>query len=111
MPTIAGVGLRGSRVASAALTKPYRYAWMASHAGAYSGLFDRVAKLDVATGAVRVIDPGPGCYPSEPVFVQRPHATAEDDGWALALVYDAAAERSHVAVIDGATVFCGLASS
>lgn len=98
-----GASCEFPRVAPGALTKPYRYAWMAAHAGGYSGLFDRVAKLDVETGAVCAIDPGAGCYPSEPVFVQRPGATKEDDGWALSLGYDATVQRTHVAVIDGTT--------
>ena len=39
---------------------------------------------------------------SEPVFVPRPGATAEDDGWVLTLVYDGRADASHLAVLDGA---------
>ncbi|MBK9036990.1 MAG: carotenoid oxygenase family protein [Myxococcales bacterium] len=38
---------------------------------------------------------------SEPVFVPRPGATAEDDGWVVALVYDGRADASYLAVLDG----------
>ena len=96
-----GTSCEFPRVAPAVQARPYRHAWMAAHSGAYRGLYDRLAKVDVETGAVRVFDPGPGCYPSEPVFVPRPGGSAEDDGWVLALVYDAHAGRSHVAIVDG----------
>ena len=36
----------------------------------------------------------------EPVFVPREGATAEDDGWVLAYVYDATTDRSDVVVLD-----------
>jgi carotenoid cleavage dioxygenase len=36
----------------------------------------------------------------EPVFVPRSGATAEDDGWVLAYVYDATEDRSDVVVLD-----------
>lgn len=36
----------------------------------------------------------------EPVFVPRSDGAAEDDGWVLAYVYDAADDRSDVVVLD-----------
>jgi len=90
------------RVAPSVLTRDYRYAWLAAHAGETGGLWDELVRLDVRTGERRSVDLGPGRYPSEPVVVQRPGAAAEEDGWVLSLVYDAAVDRSHLAVIDAA---------
>jgi all-trans-8'-apo-beta-carotenal 15,15'-oxygenase len=41
------------------------------------------------------------------VFVGKPGAAAEDAGWLLTLVYDAAAHESHVAVMDAERVSDG----
>jgi len=41
-----------------------------------------------------------GCYPSEPVFVGRPGATAEDDGAVLSVVVDVARRRTFLLVLD-----------
>jgi len=41
---------------------------------------------------------------SEAVFVPRPGATAEDDGWLCAFVTDRASERSELVVLDARDV-------
>jgi carotenoid cleavage dioxygenase-like enzyme len=48
---------------------------------------DRLTKIDLSSGAARVWS-APGCYPGEPVFVAAPGGAAEDDGVALAVVFD-----------------------
>ena len=45
--------------------------------------------------------PGPGRAANEGLFVPNPDGTDEDDGWVLTYVYDAATERSELAVLDG----------
>src|SRR3954452_23567092 len=45
----------------------------------------------------------PGCYPGEPVFVERPDGTAEDDGVILSVVLDANAERSFLLILEART--------
>jgi all-trans-8'-apo-beta-carotenal 15,15'-oxygenase len=37
---------------------------------------------------------------SEPLFVAKPHGLAEDEGWILSLVYDAAHHRTDVVILD-----------
>ena len=37
---------------------------------------------------------------SEPVFVRKPGATAEDEGWILSYVYDPKRDLSDVVVLD-----------
>ena len=44
---------------------------------------------------------------SEPVFVPRPSAVAEDDGWVLVCVYRQASDRTDVVVLDAANLAAG----
>ncbi|MEA2425627.1 MAG: beta,beta-carotene 9,10-dioxygenase, partial [Thermoleophilaceae bacterium] len=60
---------------------------------------DQIAKADVTTGEVQRWSER-GCYPGEPVFVERPGASAEDDGAILSVVLDTEAERSFLLVLD-----------
>jgi carotenoid cleavage dioxygenase-like enzyme len=57
-------------------------------------------KHDLARGTREIHDHGPGRMGLEPVFVPRSDGAAEDDGWVLAYVYDAAEDRSDVVVLD-----------
>ena len=51
-------------------------------------------KHDTQTGRIHTYLPGPGRYAGEGVFVPRPDAGAEDDGWLLTMVFDAQADAS-----------------
>jgi beta,beta-carotene 9',10'-dioxygenase len=76
------------------------YRWMYAVANSVEGDWvDQLVKVDVTTGESRVWAE-PGCYPGEPVFVDRPGATAENDGVILSVVLDSATERSFVLVLD-----------
>ncbi|MDB4965459.1 MAG: hypothetical protein JWN44_1148, partial [Myxococcales bacterium] len=79
-----------------------RYVYVAAHSSeaAAHGMFDQLARIDVERGGVESLALGDGQYPSEPLFVRRPDGRAENDGWLLTLVYDAASDRSGVAVLD-----------
>jgi carotenoid cleavage dioxygenase-like enzyme len=63
-------------------------------------------KHDLAAGTSAVHDYGPGRVTLEPVFVPRSPdaaadpAAAEDDGWVMSYVYDAASDRSDVVILD-----------
>lgn len=84
--------------------RQHRFLWMVAHANAAAsaqGPADRIVRFDTASGDVRWAHRDPGEYASEPVFVPRPNATAEDDGWALVKVYDSRSHRSAVVVLDG----------
>lgn len=61
---------------------------------------DRIEKLDTTTGEVRKSSFSLMECPGEPNFVPRPGATGEDDGFILTMVYDAASDKSFVAVLD-----------
>mmetsp|Transcript_44552 Transcript_44552/g.123404 ORF Transcript_44552/g.123404 Transcript_44552/m.123404 type:complete len:654 (-) Transcript_44552:62-2023(-) len=88
--------------------KPHRYVFCAvSHADAASGPFAGVAKIDVQSGAVDAWRPGPTEFGSEPLFVPRAAAEAEDDGYLLTTVVDGAAGRSDMVILDARRVSQG----
>jgi carotenoid cleavage dioxygenase-like enzyme len=57
-------------------------------------------KYDMVTGASQVHDFGPSRLPGEFVFAPRPGGAAEDDGWALAFVYDRRRDASDLVILD-----------
>lgn len=80
-----------------------RFAYMVQHHGrdtSAAGPHEALVRFDHHTGETQVYDPGPGHFPSEPVFAPRPDGAAEDDGWLLSLNYAADRDRSYVEVLD-----------
>ncbi|MFN6447567.1 MAG: carotenoid oxygenase family protein [Nostoc sp. DedSLP05] len=61
---------------------------------------DAVIKYDFANGYSQTHEWGSGRYGGEAVFVPRPHATQEDDGWLLTFVYDEATRTSELVVLN-----------
>ncbi len=45
-----------------------------------------------------------GCYANEPIFVPAPHASKEDDGVILSLIFDSGANKSFLLILDAATL-------
>ena len=81
--------------------QPYRYAYMgAAHAAQGNAPLQAVLKVDLATGTRHLWSAAPYGYGSEPVFVPRPNATAEDDGWLLTLIFNAQRDRSELVILD-----------
>jgi beta,beta-carotene 9',10'-dioxygenase len=79
------------------------YRWMYAVANSPDGdWIDQIVKADVTTGDVKRWSEA-GCYPGEPLFVERPGATDEDDGVILSVVLDARSERSFLLMLDAAT--------
>lgn len=68
------------------------------------GFFNGLQKFDMSTGEVQLHDFGPGRFTSEPRFVPRTPTADEDDGWLLAMVYNADREKSEIVVVDAATM-------
>jgi all-trans-8'-apo-beta-carotenal 15,15'-oxygenase len=73
--------------------------------------FERLLKHDLETGRIDEYDPGDERYAGEGVFVARPDATAEDDGWLLTMVYDAGTDRSCLEVLDARCIGDGPVAS
>jgi carotenoid cleavage dioxygenase len=94
------------RVDERLVGRPHRYGWAASVApsgGAGRGVvFDgaTIARFDLHTGGVQHHAMGPGRAAGEAVFVPAGEHAAEGDGHLLTLVYDAAADRSELVVLD-----------
>ncbi|MDQ1521239.1 MAG: hypothetical protein QOI55_2312 [Actinomycetota bacterium] len=64
----------------------------------------RILKHDVDRGVTDAHDFGGGNMPSEFVFVPREGGRAEDDGWLMGYVYDAARDVSDLVVLDAGDV-------
>ena len=76
----------------------YRYAYTA-HWGA-DVRFGPAMKHEVVNGTTEIHDYGPERVTLEPVFVRRPGAVAEDDGWIMSYVYDGNRNLSDVVILD-----------
>jgi carotenoid cleavage dioxygenase-like enzyme len=83
------------------LGRPYRFAWGYGF-DEPGNLNDTVYKVDLhAPEGERLTRwQEHGCYPSEPVFVPRPGAEAEDDGVVLTVVLDGTRATSSLLVLD-----------
>ena len=78
--------------------RPHRYGYAAGFdVGVEHG---PAIKHDLTAGTSETHEYGPGRVTLEPVFVPRPGGTAEDDGWVMSYVYDAARDRSDVVILD-----------
>ena len=78
----------------------YRFVWGAADGPRRDGGYaSSIVKVDVRTGTSSAFADGERVY-GEPVFVARPGARAEDDGYLLSLVYDAGEDLSYVAIFD-----------
>jgi all-trans-8'-apo-beta-carotenal 15,15'-oxygenase len=61
-----------------------------------------IGKLDARTSALVEHRAPDSQRVTEPLFVARPGATREDDGWLLSLSHDGPTNRAFVAVYDAA---------
>jgi carotenoid cleavage oxygenase len=87
------------RVDERLVGKPHRYGYCASFA---SGPITHGAlvKHDLERGTSTVHAYGDGRASGEGVFIPRSDDAAEDDGWVMSLVYDAATDRSDLVILD-----------
>ena len=63
-------------------------------------------KYDLRRDEATRYDPGEARSPGEPVFVRAVDGRAEDEGWVLSIVFDAARGASDLVILDG-TSFAG----
>ena len=84
--------------------KPYRYGYCASPDNTPGW---PTLKYDLHTGERSAYDHGPGRSAGEPVFVTRPDASAEDDGWLITLVHDEPKGTAELVVLDAADLSRG----
>lgn len=87
---------------------PYRYGYaVTTHGGDDAGfnLGTEIVKFDLARGATSVCALGKGRFPSEAVFASA--GSGEDEGYVLAIVYDAARDGSDFVVLDARNIAKG----
>jgi carotenoid cleavage dioxygenase len=84
--------------------KPHRYGYAAEFAAGV--VFGGLLKHDLRDGKRERHTQGPARSFTEPVFVPRASGAAEDDGFVLALAYDAASDRSDLVILH-AQAFAG----
>jgi carotenoid cleavage dioxygenase-like enzyme len=77
---------------------PHRYIFTA-HWGE-NVEFGPAMKHDLERQTTEVHNYGPGRMTSEPVFVRKAGATAEDEGWILSSVYDPERNLSDIVILD-----------
>lgn len=84
--------------------RQHRYGYAVELPG--RGAFDAsgIVKHDLVAGTSEVHVVGAGRAASEAVFVPSAPDAAEDDGWLIAPVYDAATDRSDIVVLDARDV-------
>jgi all-trans-8'-apo-beta-carotenal 15,15'-oxygenase len=82
----------------------YRYMWgISSPDEPDRPLLDGLAKVDMGTGETTFLELF-GQLPGEPVFVPRPGASEEDDGWLLYVLFDAHTVSTDLVIADAATL-------
>jgi all-trans-8'-apo-beta-carotenal 15,15'-oxygenase len=87
---------------------PYRYVYMgAAETQTGNAPLQSILKLDLQTGTNQVWTAAPTGYVNEPIFVPRPNATQEDDGWLVVMTYDGQLDRSAIVVLDAADLTKG----
>jgi carotenoid cleavage dioxygenase-like enzyme len=64
--------------------------------------FDGVRKYDLATGKATDHKYGGGRFGGECVFVPKSGGKTEDDGWLLTYLFDKAADKSELVILDAA---------
>lgn len=80
--------------------QPYRYLYIGTpHSAGGNAPLQALLKYDLSTGQQQLWSAAPRGFVGEPVFVPRPGAIAEDDGWLLVLVYNAERACSEVVIL------------
>ena len=88
-------------VAPSVVGQRNRYVYTLAGIGDRNGLvLRRIEKRDLERGSVDAFDHGPGVIAEEHVFVPRPEARAEDDGWLLGPFLNFERGVSGIAVFD-----------
>jgi carotenoid cleavage dioxygenase len=87
------------RVDERLVGKPHRYGYCASFEAAPI-THGALVKHDFELGTTTTHAYGDGQASGEGVFIPRSDDAAEDDGWVMSLVYDAATDRSDLVILD-----------
>ncbi|MDB9321819.1 carotenoid oxygenase family protein [Nodularia spumigena CS-588/02] len=81
--------------------RDYQYLYIgAAHGETGNAPLQALLKIDLKSGERQLWSAAPRGFIGEPIFVPRPDAKKEDDGWVLSLVYDATHHRSGLVILD-----------
>jgi all-trans-8'-apo-beta-carotenal 15,15'-oxygenase len=81
--------------------RPYEFAVLgAAHGSSGNAPLQSLVKLDLRSRSQTTWSAAPKGFVGEPLFVAKPNAGAEDEGWILATVYDAEHHRTDIVVLD-----------
>ncbi len=83
----------------------HRYVYMGSaNAPEANGPLQALWKVDLITGSEQWYSFAPMGFVGEPLFIPRPGATSEDDGWVMVWVYQADEHRTDITIFDAQTI-------
>ena len=82
--------------------RPYRFMYAAEQPS--NTEIRGVVRYDLGPGSMQRYRVSEGDQNSEPVFVPRPTASGEDDGWLLVCVYRQATDTSDLVILDGRNI-------
>jgi carotenoid cleavage dioxygenase-like enzyme len=92
------------RVDDRRVGRPHRIGWTVENLADFGERKMQLVKYDLASGRSDVHDFGPGCMPSEAVFVPAGPDAGEDEGWMVQYVYDHARDGSDFVILDAGNV-------
>lgn len=88
--------------------RPYRYVYLGAAAQPTGNApLQAILKADLETGDRQLWSAAPQGFAGEPLFVPRLNSTAEDDGWVMTLVFNAAHGRSELVILDAQDISQG----
>jgi carotenoid cleavage dioxygenase len=93
------------RISECLTGKPYRYGYCVTLGAGFS--VGGLIKHDLQAARKQTYSEGAERMFLEPVFVPKPGATAEDDGWLMAFVYDSESNTSDVVILEAADIETG----
>ncbi|PZO19620.1 MAG: Apocarotenoid-15,15'-oxygenase [Leptolyngbya foveolarum] len=88
--------------------RDYRYLYLgAAHGSTGNAPLQALLKRDMETGETQLWSAAPRGFGGEPLFVARPGAEQEDDGWLLLWLYNAERDRTELAIFNAQDITTG----
>ncbi len=88
--------------------KEYQYLYMGTTDGKIQNApLQALIKRDMKTGEEQLWSAAPRGFGGEPLFVARPDGEAEDDGWVLLWIYNAAGDRTELTLFNAQDITSG----
>lgn len=88
--------------------KPHRFIYLGTtHEATGNAPLQALLRYDTVTGSQQVYSFAPKGFVGEPVFIPKPDASQEDEGWVITVVFDAREQKSVVALFEGTDLEAG----